>query len=152
MCRRVRAALLGLLLFVAPVSGQTPAPMNPLIGAWQVTEIDNPNQPPITNLRASLYVFSERHYNFARVSRPLPPYPSNDKATEADKAAVFDALYLNAGSYTVSGGTLTTKVTVAKSAFVMEGPGAQYEFTVTGKTLLLTQRPSGATLKLVRLD
>ena len=152
MCRRARAVLLALLVFVATVSGQTPAPKNPLIGAWQVTEIDNPNQPPITNLRASLYVFSDRYYNFARVSRPLPPYPSNDKATEADKAAVFDALYLNAGSYTVSGKTLTTKVTVAKSGFVMEGPGAQYEFSVSGNTLVLTQKPSGATLKLVRLD
>ena len=152
MYRQVRAALLWLLVFVATVSGQTPATKHPLIGAWQVTEIDNPNQPPITNLRASLYVFSERHYNFARVSKPLPPYPSNDKATEADKAAVFDALYLNAGSYTVSGKMLTTKVTVAKSAFVMEGPGAQYEFSVSGNTLVLTQKPSGATLKLVRLD
>ena len=152
MCRRVRAALLGLLVFATTVSGQTPRTTNPLIGAWKVTQIDNPNQPPITNLRASLYVFTERYYNFARISRPLPAYPSNDKATEADKAAVFDAMYLNAGSYTVSGNMLTTKVTVAKSAFVMEGPGAQYEFTVSGNTLVLTQKPSGGTLRLVRLD
>ena len=152
MNRRIRVSLLGMLLFAAAVDAQTPATKNPLIGAWSVTELNNPNQPPITNLRASLYVFSERYYNFARISQALPAYPSNDKATQADKAAVFDALYLNAGSYTVSGNTLTTKVTVAKSAFVMEGPGAQYEFAVSGKTLVLTQKPSGAALKLVRLD
>ena len=48
-------------------------------------------------------------------TRPLPDYPSNDKATDADKVAVFNALYLNTGTYTVTGNMLATKAMVAKS-------------------------------------
>ena len=152
MDRRIRVSLLGLLVFASAAYAQTPATKNPLIGAWRVTELDNPNQPPIANPPPSLYVFSEGYYNFTRITGTLPGYPSNDKATEAEKAAVFDSLFVNGGSYTLTGNTLKTKVLVAKSKFVMEGTGALYEFTVSGNTLVLTQKPSGAVLKLVRLD
>ena len=40
---------------------------------------------------------------------------------------------------------------VAKSAFAIGG-GNQYEFNVTGNNLVLTQRPSGAVIRLVRLE
>jgi lipopolysaccharide export system protein LptA len=82
----------------------------------------------------------------------LPEYPSNDKATDADKVAVFNALFLNSGTYTVTGNRLATKALVAKSAFAIGGSGNQFEFTVTGNALVLTQQPSGAVIKLVRLE
>ena len=65
---------------------------------------------------------------------------------------MFNSLYLNSGSYTVTANRLATKATVAKSAFAIGGPGNQYEFTVTGNTLVLTQRPSGAVIKLARVE
>jgi hypothetical protein len=138
----------------AMVSGQSQASGNPLIGAWKVTEIADANATPITAPQPGLYVFTQGHYSFARINgnKPLPDYPSNDKATDADKVAVFNALYLNTGTYTVSANRLTTKAMVAKSAFAIGGAGNQYEFTITGNTLVLVQRPSGATLKLVRLE
>ena len=73
-------------------SGQSPAG-NPLMGAWKVD-----------GAQAGLYIFTKAHYSFARVQgdKPLPEYPSNDKATDADKVAVFNALYLNTGTYTVT--------------------------------------------------
>ena len=132
--------------------GQT---KNPLIGAWKVTEIADPNTPPLTNPQAGLYIFTEKHYSAVRLNgtKPLPPYPSNDVATDADKVAVFNTLYMNTGSYTVSGKVLTTSSMVAKSAFAM-APGRtnQYEFTVNGNTLTLAQKPAGTVLKLVRLE
>jgi hypothetical protein len=136
------------------VSGQSSSTNTPLVGAWRVTEVADANAAPITNPQPGLYVFTRQHYSFARIqgTKPLPAYPSNDKATDADKVAVFNALYLNTGTYTVTGNTLATKALVAKSAFAIGGAGNQYEFTVTGNNLVLTQKPSGAVIRLIRLE
>ena len=146
--------LLALFAVAVTASGQSPATGSPLVGAWRVTEVADANAPPIANPQPGLYVFTKQHYSFARIqgTRSLPSYPSNDKATDADKVAVFNALYLNTGTYTVTGNTLATKAMVAKSAFAIGGAGNQYEFNVTGNTLVLTQKPSGAVIKLVRLE
>ncbi len=157
-----RWAMLGVVLMTCvvlsaiavTVSGQAPATGNPLVGAWRVTEIADVNGPPIASPQPGLYIFAKQHYSFVRINgtRPLPEYPSNDKATDADKVAVFNALYLNSGTYTVTGNRLATKAAVAKSAFAIGGNGNQYEFSVAGNNLILTQRPSGAVIKLVRLE
>src|SRR5258705_9167747 len=146
--------LLALFAVVVTVSGQSSATNNPLMGAWRVTEIADATGPAITNPQPGLYIFAKQHYSFARINgtKPLPDYPSNDKATDADKVAVFNALYLNTGTYTVTGNKLATKAAVAKSAFAISGAGNQYEFTVTGNTLVLAQKPAGAGLKQVRLE
>lgn len=141
-----------LALTATAVRGQTG---NPLMGAWKVTEIANPNRPPLTNPQAGLYLFTEKHYSAVRLNgtKPLPSYPSNDVATEADKAAVFDILYMNTGSYTVSGNNLILSPMVAKSAFAMApGRTLQYEFAVDGKVLTFTQKPAGPGLKFVRVE
>jgi hypothetical protein len=142
-------------LFAVAVTiyAQSPTTRNPLVGAWRVTEIDDANRPPITNPQPGLYIFTEQHYSFVRINGtgPLPNYPSNDKATDADKVAVFNAIYLNSGTYKVTADMLTTKAMVAKSAFVI-GSSNQYEFAVNGKALVLTQKPSGAVIKLVRVE
>jgi hypothetical protein len=123
--------LLALVVAAATMSGQSAA-TNPLIGAWKVESA----QP-------GLYVFTKQHYSFARIQgdKPLPDYPSNDKATDADKVAVFNAMYLNTGTYTVTG-----------TKFAIGGAGNQYEFAISGNSLTLTQKPSGAVLKLTRLE
>ena len=155
MRRLIETILLALFAFAltATISyGQT---KNPLMGAWKVTEIADPNTPPLTNPQAGLYIFTEKHYSAVRLNgaKPLPPYPSNEAATDADKVAVFNMLYMNTGSYTIKGNMLTTSSMVAKSAFAMApGRTAQYEFTVNGNMLTLAQKPAGAVLKFVRLE
>jgi hypothetical protein len=154
--RLIGITVLGLFAVVMIVHGQSldkaASKANPLVGAWKVTEIDDANKPPITNPQPGLYLFTEQHYSFLRINgtAPLPAYASNAKATDADKVAVFDAIFVNSGAYTVTGNTLNTKVQVAKSAFVL-GSSAQYEFTVNGKELVLKQK-SGAMLKLERVE
>jgi len=159
--KHIRWATLSVLLtvlsasaIVVTVSGQSPGTGNPLVGAWRVTEIADVNAPPNTSPQPGLYIFTRNHYSFARINgpRPLPDYPSNDKATDADKVAVFNALYLNTGTYTVSGNTLATKAMVAKSKFAIGGAGNQYEFAVNGNMLVLTQKPAGAVIKLTKLE
>jgi hypothetical protein len=153
MRRLVGITLLAMFVFAVIVYGQS-ASRNPLLGAWKVTEIADGNGPAITDPQPSLYVFAGQHYSFVRINgtKPLPNYPSNDKATDADKVAVFNALYLNSGTYTVTGNMLATKAMVAKSAFAIAGAGNQYEFAVNGNTLVLTQKPMGPRIKLVRVE
>jgi hypothetical protein len=149
---RVASCLAVLMLCATGAYGQT---KNPLVGAWKVTEIANPNRPPLTNPQAGLYLFTGKHYSAVRLNgeKPLPAYPSNDKATDAEKAEVFNILYMNTGSYTVSGNKLTLSPMVAKSAFAMApGRTLDYEFTLSGDVLTLVQKPSGPGLKFVRLE
>jgi len=156
MRRQIGIAVLGLFAIAVTVHGQSSDKLaskaNPLVGAWKVTEIDDANRPPITNPQPGLYIFTEQHYSFLRINgtAPLPAYASNAKATDADKVAVFDAIFVQSGTYTVTGKTLATKVQVAKSGFVL-GSSAEYEFTVNGKELVLKQK-SGAMLKLERVE
>lgn len=133
--------LLALVVAAATVSGQS-APANPLTGAWKI-DGDKPG----------LYIFTKQHYSFSRVQgEPLPDYPSNDKATDAQKVTVFNTLYLNSGTYTVTGNTLATRAMMAKSKFAIGGNGNRYEFAISGNSLTLTQKPSGAVLRLTRLE
>ena len=134
-------ALLAVFVAVTTLSGQA-VPVNPLVGAWKVD-----------GAQPGLYVFTKQHYSFARIQgEPLPDYPSNDKATDAQKVAVFNTLYLNSGTYTVNGNMLATKAMMAKSKFAIGGAGNQYEFAIAGNALTLTQKSSGAVLKLTRLE
>lgn len=153
MVKPALTAVFVLVVIAVTAYGQSSPPGPALVGAWRVTEFADANAAPITNPQPGMYIFTRQHYSFARIqgTRPLPAYPSNDKATDADKVAVFNALYLNVGTYTVTGNTLATKAEVAKSAFAIGG-GNQYEFNVTGNNLVLTQRPSGAVIRLVRLE
>ncbi|HYR87440.1 MAG TPA: hypothetical protein VE422_25375 [Terriglobia bacterium] len=154
MRRLIGITLLGSFVFAVIVYGQSPATRNPLTGAWKVAEIADANASPITSPQPGLYIFAGQHYSFARINgtKPLPSYPSNDKATDADKVAVFNSLYFNTGTYTVTGNMLATKAMVAKSAFAIGGAGNQYEFKINGNNLVLTQKPSGAVIKLVRVE
>ena len=154
MLKPALTAVFALVAVAVTVSGQSSPAGTSLVGAWRVTEFADANAAPITNPQPGLYIFTRQHYSFTRIqgTRPLPAYPSNDKATDADKVAVFNALYLNAGTYTVTGNTLATKAVVAKSAFAIGGAGNQYKFNVTGNNLVLTQKPSGAVMRLVRLE
>ena len=152
MLNPVLMTLVAMLAVAGALSGQSSAAG--IVGAWRVTEIADANASPLTSPQPGLYIFTKQHYSFVRINgtRPLPAYPSNDKATDADKVAVFNALYLNTGTYAVTGNTLATKAMVAKSAFAIGGAGNQYEFSLTGNTLVLTQKPSGAVIRLVRLE
>ena len=146
---------LGLCVFALTATSVYGQMKSPLMGAWKVTEIANPDSPPLTNPQAGLYLFTGKHYSAVRLNgaRPLPSYPSNEVATDADKVAVFNILYMNTGSYTVNGNMLTLNPMVAKSAFAMEpGRTLEYEFAVKGDVLTLVQKPKGPVLKFIRVE
>ena len=127
---------------------------NPLVGAWRISEIAETGKPPLTNPQPGLYIFTPKHYSFIRINgnKPLPDYPSNDKASDADKITVFNTIYMQSGSYTLKDNVLAVKVLVAKSAFAMAAPGNQFDVALNGDTLTLTQKPNGPALKMVRVE
>ena len=92
MLKRTLIVVFAMVTVAVTVSGQSSPTGNSLVGAWRVTEFADANAAPITNPQPGLYIFTRQHYSFARVqgTRPLPAYPSNDKATDADKVAVFN--------------------------------------------------------------
>ncbi len=151
MIRLTAIVLFALLAATTGAQAQTP---NPLVGAWRVTEIAEANKPPLTEPQPGLYIFTPKHYSFIRINgtKPLPEYPSNDKASDADKITVFNTIYMQSGSYTVKDNVLAVKVLVAKSAFAMAAPGNQFDIAVSGNTLIMTQKPNGPTLKLTRVE
>jgi hypothetical protein len=67
--------------------------------------------------------------------------------TDAEKLERFDAwdqFTANAGTYKVSGTTLTTQPSVAKNPSVMGGSGQTRDFKIEGKTLTFVQKsPAG---------
>lgn len=149
MLRMIVATLLVFIICAGNAHAQTA-----LVGAWKVTQIAEPNKPPITSPQPGLLIFAKQYYSFARIngSKPLPDYPSNDKATDAEKVAVFDALYLNSGTYTATANTVATKSMVAKSAFAMAGAGNSFDYSIAGDTLVLTQKPQGIVIRFVRVE
>jgi len=151
--RSFMAAILLSLITGAAALAQNTA-HNPLVGAWRITEIADTGKPPLTTPQPGLYIFTPKHYSFIRINgaKPLPDYPSNDKATDAEKVTVFNTIYMQSGSYTVKDNVLAVKVLVAKSAFAMAAPGNQFDFTINGDTLTLTQKPNGPALKMVRVE
>lgn len=153
MFRLTAIALLASFALATAVEAQTHA-ANPLVGTWRVTEITEPNEPPLTNPQPGLYIFTPKHYSMLRINgtKPLPDYPSNDKATDADKVAVFNALYMQTGTYTVKDNVLSTKALVAKSAFAMAAAGNQWDIAINGNTLAITLKRTNVTVKLVRVE
>ena len=152
MSRLTAIALCALFSLAAAAHAQS---NNPLAGAWRVAEIAETGKPPLNDPQPGLYIFTQKHYSFVRINgaKPLPDYPSNDKATDADKVAVFNALYLQSGTYTVKNNVLVIdKVLVAKSAFAMAAAGNQFDIAQSGDTLTLTQKPNGPAIKLIRVE
>jgi hypothetical protein len=140
--------------FFTNANAQSGAAASPLVGAWRISEIAETGKPPLTAPQPGLYIFTQKHYSFIRINgnKPLPDYPSNDKASDADKITVFNSVYMQSGSYAVRDNVLAVKVLVAKSAFAIAAPGNQFDIALSGDTLTLKQKPNGPALKMVRVE
>jgi hypothetical protein len=137
-----------------------------LQGVWQVTEfiLTGPQAGTfaLPEPRANLIIFTARHYSRVEVQaqspRPLLPDPS--KATADELRAVWGPFVGEAGTYEVSGSSVTMRPIASKNPAVMgAGIFITYAFTITGDTLTLTQErnqsgpfPNPFTIKAKRLE
>jgi hypothetical protein len=127
MKRRTLLTVPSLVLLGNSSAAQSRAPLE---GVWRVAELIFPEGSPfvrpgdpraITNPEPSLIIFTGRYYSRLTVEEPrqpvnAPPNPRN--ATEAEKLALYEQwrpLSASAGTYEVSGSTMTLRTIVAKN-------------------------------------
>ena len=131
-------------------------------GVWRTVEVAVPGPRPQTfKPGATLAMFHGRHYSRVEVhaedQRPMLKDPAVASADEL--RAAWGPFVGEAGTYELSGGTVTMQALVAKNpAAMVNGATSVYTFQRNGDTLTLTQirTPSGAaapvTVKLIRVE
>ena len=138
-----------------------------LQGVWRVTEVvvTGANAETNTSPQPGLYLFTKKHYSLTTVNSTAPRKNFDaardpDKLTDAEKIAryeVWDEFSANAGTYEVSGNTVTARPVVAKNPAVM-GPAITREFRIEGNTLTLIRKSlagqpaSETTTRLTRVE
>ena len=121
-------------------------------GVWRPVEvtITNPNPSPAglgkgthTNVQPALVIFTGKHYSqildTAGKPRPTTPFKVAQKPTSEEMAAHWGPVTANAGTYELSGTTLTTRVTVAKNPAIQGKGFTRYTIKLDGQNLWTTQ-------------
>lgn len=162
--RLLTTALVSVLL-VGHGAGTQPAGTS-LQGAWQTVKISiggaNPREIAVVQPTAYLTIFTAKHYSRTEIQTdaPRPLLPDASKATADELRTVWGPVVAEAGSYDVSGNTLTLHPQASKSPAAM-APGAFIvcTFKVDGATLTIAQQrnqagpyPSPVTFTLKRLE
>jgi hypothetical protein len=129
-------------------------PSTPLLrGVWKVVEVTGGAEGSNTHPQPGLFIFTDKHYSFMRVTgtKARPKFQSNATATDSEKVASYDGFFAQAGTYQVSGSTITTQPVVAKAEFPMIGPPSKAEIKIDGNTLWWTFA-TGQVAKLIRVE
>lgn len=132
-------------------------------GVWRTVEVVVPGPAPQTfRSDATLAIFHGRHYSRVEVhaERPRPVLKDPAAASADELRAVWGPFVGEAGTFELSGKSLTMKALVAKNPTAMtNGATSVYTYERSGDTLTLTQirTPSGTsaapvTIKLVRVE
>lgn len=121
---------------------------NQLTGTWRVIEIKTTgsNAPTISHPQPGLLLFTGTHYSLMIIDtdQPRAELHRQPTPTAAEFLATWGPFTAAAGSYEISGETLTTRPEVAKNPQVMAPENIQLnKFTVKGKTLTLTRTRNG---------
>ena len=165
--RKLFVVLAGVVLLAGPLVAQQakPGPL-PILGVWQAVEINITGPTPRTltfaEPRASLMIFTAKHYSRVEVQSEIPRRPIADvsKATADELRAVWGPFVGEAGTYEVAGNVITMRPIASKNPAVM-GPGIFITYTckLEGNTIWLTPQrnqtgpfPNPFTIKAVRVE
>ena len=116
---------------------------NPLEGVWRETEVVVTGRDASNNQKAqpSLYIFTPTHYAMLGTIGDHPrALLKSFNLTSEEKIAAFDSFFANAGTYEISGDTLTIRPVVARNPSFMAGGFDKYQFRLDGDSLLLTEK------------
>ena len=141
---------LAIALVTATANAQFKA--TPLTGTWSVTEIKTtgPNARTISHPQPGLLIFTGNHYSLMIIDSDQPradlQNPQIKKPTADELLATWGPFTAAAGTYEISGDTLTMRPSVAKNPQVM-APGNVLlnTFKIEKKTLTLTRTRNGET-------
>jgi hypothetical protein len=163
--------LLPVVVLAFVVQGGTPAQpapggsatLNPLIGAWLISETSTTDHTGTTvnhNPEPGVYIFTQRHFSNMLIPGTART-PFSRPATEKERLSACDNFIADSGSYEYTASRLTAKNIIAKVPNVMppHSSGAlTYEWRVDGDRLTLTLRGGWAprngaiTYRLSRLE
>jgi hypothetical protein len=132
---------LGVVLLAASGLKGQQAPQD-LEGAWQVTEVvtTGPLARTLGTPQPGLLLFTGAYYSHTLVTSDQPRRtPSRQFASVEDMLDVWSPFSANAGTFEVSGSSMTRRPVVAKSPDTM-APGAfnEYTFRLSADTLWVT--------------
>lgn len=156
--RSVSVALFGVLLAssiaahathavgaASPEAEQTRASAKAgLRGVWKLTEVAvrRPGEKWVaTTPGSSLYIFTEKHYSYtlATAAGPRRLFAGDpNRPTDAEKVGAYDSFVAAAGTYVLSGTTLTLTATLHKNPNEMTGKPLTYAIEIDGDTLRMT--------------
>ena len=149
MSRTLKAPIL-LLLFSAVLSAQGTA-KKPIEGVWKVVEIvvTGAGASTSSSPQPSLLILTQGHYTQVGVlgDKARTLYKA-EEPTNAEKVAAFDSFFGNAGTYEVSGSTLTIHPIVARNPNFMAGGFEKYQFRLEGNNLWLTDKSSDTSYRI----
>jgi hypothetical protein len=158
MWRFVYVALLGAILAsaIATQADHSVGTMSPeaeqtktfakagLRGVWKLTEaaVRRPGGDWVrTTPGSSLYIFTEKHYSytFATGNGPRRLFAGDPNSpTDAEKVGAYDSFVAAAGTYVLSGSTLTLTATLHKNPNEMTGEPLTYAIELDADTLRMT--------------
>jgi len=136
------ALFLLVFLLVACNKHKVKQNINPLLGSWKmqkITWIGKDKSYPIEKAQSGIYLFTANSYSIAwtPTKEPRVPFINLSKPTDAEKIAGFSSVVFNAGSYTFTDKTVTTKAYIAKVPG-FEGGIQYYNYSIGGNILTLT--------------
>jgi hypothetical protein len=128
---------------IAPATVEHPFAVG-LRGVWKVTEIAvrrSGEEWTRTTPGSSLYIFTEKHYSYTYATGDGPRRlfaGDPNSPTAAEKAGAYDSFVAAAGTYVLSGTTLTLTATLHKNPNEMAGEPLAYAIDLDADTLRMT--------------
>jgi hypothetical protein len=164
--RLLTTVLVSIVLVVHGTSAATQPAGGSLQGAWQTVKISiggaTPRELTVAQPSAYLTIFTAKHYSRTEIQSdaPRPLLPDASKATADELRTVWGPVVAEAGTYDVSGDTLTLHPQASKSPAAMaQGALIVCTFKLDGATLTIAQQrnqagpyPSPVTFTLKRIE
>ena len=152
-----------LALLGSSLSAQSAPPVTQgLPGAWRVIEVTTtgPGASTDTTPEPGLYIFTEKHFSFTRVTGDTPRTTVGDAYATVSQLRDILRFAAQAGTYEVVGNDLVLRRVAALSApNMLPGNTATYGFRLAGDTLWLTTKAAQSgplsnplIVKLVRVE
>ena len=117
------------------------APRSDLIGVWLITQTKTTTPSGIVvddNPQPGLYIFTKGHFSNVLIPNGQRAL-FGERPADQERLAAYDNFIVDAGTYVVTGSTLTTRNLIAKVPNVMTGnEGVSYRYEVNGDTLVMT--------------
>lgn len=129
---RVTSLHVAVIISAAMLANTAFAADSPLVGVWRLDAGDAP--------QAGLYFFTASHYSMLLAGTERPDIADTNAASADEMRALWGPMLANAGSYQISGDTITIHPLVAKFPVVMKpGNNEVYRFHVENGILTLQQ-------------